>query len=170
MVGGHLEIFGLESKEIVILLNGTMAPEEIRSAKLEDEVMHLLSHEVTHAAEAKYIRGATGDRRGKYVYDSKVVREYAQDLHLDPYDISTEVSEAVVYYNHSAEVRAYGQQIVREVLASTQLASKPSAKFIERVLDLRSSTWQRIGLHLTERNRSKIRLMVWRALSERRES
>ena len=134
---------------IVVELNGKYnagifhSQADEKRGMLYDGVWKSLLHELTHIADTY--------RKKKEKTTQRVLSE--EEMDLDE------------YYNEPAEVRAFMQEIVDEVI----LNFPKMRKRFERKDSLRyalkmSDAWKRVGPYLNRRNRKKVLGAVWKAL------
>jgi hypothetical protein len=147
VAGGHFQE-GTERRlpRIVLYLNGGWDLSELVDNKYEflRPLASNLFHEATHAAD--------------------VIPE--GDLHGSD-------APAEDYYNQPVEVRAYGRQVLQEVLTHLKvhrstLRGKPvelTGPLIEKLL-AKSERWREIEPHLTRQSQAVIRRMIARELEE----
>ena len=127
-----------------------------------------LIHEASHGAEVAFL-----PKKGVYKprSPSGLLKTFMRKHALLPGEpISRDILRNIAYYNSPTEVRAYGQQVVDEVLRAVIPTASITSNLIDRALSLRSKVWERILFFLTPKNENHIRKMVWRALTDRRRS
>jgi hypothetical protein len=156
VLGGKYEP---KKHKIVVYLNGVIPAEQainvLRGASettFEGAIRGTLVHELTHAHDYLKMRGYKSPARP----DAKTPQEQRQ-AYID-------------YLNQPDEVRAFMQQMVREVLhnAKTLAAYKSFDTQRDRlkVLLRASEIYQEIGKFLTPANRKKMLQAVYRAIAE----
>jgi len=149
---GHVHGLALVEgfRVLTVKVNGARTKTMLKLKDLEDDLFSLLIHEASHGAEAAFLP-----------------KKQQPSWRSDP----------VGYYNDPTEVRAYGQQIVDEVLKMTPVTAPISDRVIQMQLS-RSRTWRLINHphirtdlpYLTPANQALIFKMVWRSLTDRAES
>ena len=159
--GGAGTTPGGEQQAIQINLNGSWTPAEFSQPppsfgrqNLPKELYSILLHELTHIADTFKKSGPTTRR---------VLREDELDLEE--------------YYNRPAEVKAYMQDVVNDVISNLpsvkemyDIAKRDISfnKMIKQSLII-SDTWERIEPYLSRQNKKKIMSAVYREAEDWRE-
>ena len=153
ITGGHAGVTPEGRKPAIqINLNGSWTPEEFsqppppfRQQNLPKELYSLLLHELTHIADT---------------FRKKRDKKWSPEDELDLEE----------YYNRPAEVKAYMQTVVDEVVSNLPTVKKVYEraerdvsfnKMIKQSLVL-SDTWERIEPYLSRQNKKKIMSAVYR--------
>jgi len=130
---------------VVIDLNGRYPVRVFKDTKESSDLLwdHLI-HEITHVADKfkKEKKTETGSRVKNTL-----------EVDLDE------------YYNDPAEVRAYMQEVVDQVINNYPKLQRYGRKGLDYALNV-SSTWKEINPYLNRQNRGKILSAVGKAVSE----
>lgn len=149
--GGQGWLRSTGQKVIQITVNGSMTRWLLESSTIEDELVKILFHEITHA------------------FDSPRESDRAEGKGRDV--PTTDEVDLEAYYNDPKEIRAYMQEIV---LGASKYFPKLLATFGWKDglrFALKNFTeWEEIEPHLTPRNRKKILKGIIRGLQENMET